>query len=110
MGLPFPSAPSFDTFMVPNMFLKVTVVNFVVPGVIFDFASFSFQVPICGSAAKHIAQPKKQSARVNPMVLVFIHAIESGFLLGVNAFSVNPPTRSLPDGPAMVVPDPRQDE
>jgi prefoldin subunit 5 len=87
MGLPFPSTPSFDTFMFPNMFLKVTVVNFVVPGVIFDFASFSFHVPICGSAAKHAAHPKKQNARINPIAFVFMTAIESGFLFLVNTFS-----------------------
>jgi hypothetical protein len=56
-------------FTFPNMLLKVTVVNFNVPGVIFDFASFSFQVPICGSSAKHIAASKKHNARVNPRFL-----------------------------------------
>jgi hypothetical protein len=86
MGLPFPSTPSFDTFTFPNVFLKVTVVNFVVPGVIFDFASFSFHVPICGSAAKHAAHPKKQNARINPIPFVFMTAIESGFSLLVNTF------------------------
>jgi hypothetical protein len=43
-----------------------------VPGVIFDFASFSFQVPIWGSAAKHTAPAKKQDASVNPIVFVFM--------------------------------------
>ena len=57
-----------------------------VPGVIFDFASFSFHVPICGSAAKHAAHPKKQNARVNPIVFVFMAAIESGFSFIVNLF------------------------
>src|ERR1043166_1985660 len=64
MGLPVPSMPSDVTLMFPNMFFMVTVLNFVVPGVIFDFVSFSFHVPICGSAAKHAATPKKQNARV----------------------------------------------
>ena len=57
-----------------------------VPGVIFDFASFSFHVPISGSAAKHDAHPKKQNARVSPIVLVFMHTIESGFSFRVNLF------------------------
>jgi len=52
----------------------------------FDFVSFSFQVPICGFAAKQVAHPKKQSARVNPMVFVFMRAIESTFLICVNTF------------------------
>jgi hypothetical protein len=54
-------------------------VFFNVPGVIFDFDSFSFQVPICGSAAKHAAAPKKQNARVNPIGLIFMCSIEAGF-------------------------------
>jgi hypothetical protein len=32
-----------------------TMLIFAVPGVIFDLDSFSFQVPICGSSAKHSA-------------------------------------------------------
>src|SRR6266511_1815607 len=86
MGLPLESAPSAVTLTFPNVLLKVTLLNFVVPGVIFDFASFSFQVPICGSAAKQSAHPKRQNARVNPMVFVFISAIESGFSFLVNLF------------------------
>jgi hypothetical protein len=62
-------------------------VNFVVPGVIFDFASFSFHVPMCGAAAKHIAAPKKQKARVSPRAFVFMCSIESGFLIFVKLFS-----------------------
>src|SRR5437764_12317145 len=50
-----------------------TVVFFPSPGVSFDFASFNFHVPICGSsAAKHAAPAKKQSARVNPIVFIFM--------------------------------------
>jgi hypothetical protein len=50
-----------------------TVVFFPSPGVSFDFASFNFHVPMFGSsAAKHAAPTKKQSARVNPIVLIFI--------------------------------------
>jgi len=45
---------------------------FAVPGVNFDLLSFSFQVPICGSAAKPAAAAKKQSAKVNPIVVVFM--------------------------------------
>jgi hypothetical protein len=61
-------------------------VNLAVPGVIFDLASFNFQVPIWGSAAKHAAPPKKQNARVNPIVFVFMCSIESGFSFSVNIF------------------------
>src|SRR5213078_3136807 len=50
-----------------------TVVFFPSPGVSFDFPSFNFHVPIFGSsAAKHAAPAKKQSARVNPIVFIFI--------------------------------------
>jgi hypothetical protein len=45
----------------------------------FDFASFSFQVPIWGLAAKHATVPKKQNARVDPMVPIFMGLIETGF-------------------------------
>jgi hypothetical protein len=68
MGLPFASIPSDFTFICPNMLEQTTCVFFRVSGVILDFRSFSFQVPICGSAAKHTALAKKQSARVNPIV------------------------------------------
>jgi hypothetical protein len=61
------------------MLSKVTVVNFSVQGVIFDLASFSFQVPICGSSAKHSAAPKKQRAKINPVVFVFMRLIELDF-------------------------------
>src|SRR5438552_17554533 len=86
MGLPLASVPSAVTFVFPNVLLKVTVLNFVVPGVIFDLASFSFQVPICGSAAKHAAPAKKPNTKVNPMVLIFMRAIETGFRRRVNIF------------------------
>jgi hypothetical protein len=56
-------------------------VFFKVPAVIFDFDSFSFQVPICGSAAKHAAVPKKQNARVNPIVLIFMGADRDRILI-----------------------------
>src|SRR5438034_9399721 len=43
------------------------------PGAVFDLVSFSFHVPIFGSsAARHAAPTKKQSARVNPTVLIFM--------------------------------------
>jgi hypothetical protein len=65
--------------MFPNVSLKVTVVNFAVPAVIFDLASLSFHVPICGSAAKHSAPAKKQNARVNPNVFIFMRQMKTGF-------------------------------
>jgi hypothetical protein len=40
-----------------------------------------------GSAAKHAAAPKKQNARVNPIVLIFMPSIETGFRERVNPFS-----------------------
>src|SRR5206468_7869906 len=86
MGLPAPSMPSDVSFMFPNVFLKVTVLNFAVPGVSFDFAWFSFHVPICGSAATHTAPPKKQNARVIPRAFVFMCSIETGVCFAVNVF------------------------
>src|SRR5438045_6500859 len=44
---------------------------FSVPAVTFDLDSFGFEVPICGSLAKHNAAPK-QSAKINPVVFVFM--------------------------------------
>jgi hypothetical protein len=54
-------------------------VFFKVPGVIFDFDSFSFQVPACGSAARHTAAPKKENTRVNPTALIFMDASRQDF-------------------------------
>jgi hypothetical protein len=48
------------------------------PGVSFDLDSFSFEAPICGSLAKHNTAPKKQSAKINPAIFIFMMAIESG--------------------------------
>jgi hypothetical protein len=61
-------------------------VFFKVPGVIFDFASFSFHVPMSGVAAKQAAPATKETARVNPRVFVFMRVIESGFSFRVNTF------------------------
>jgi hypothetical protein len=61
------------------MLEQTTRVFFKVPGIIFDLASLSFQVPIWGSAAKHVAAPKKQYSRANPSVLIFMPSIELGF-------------------------------
>ena len=46
----------------------MTVVFFGMPATSFDFASFSFQVPICG-LAKHTAAATKHNARLIPSVL-----------------------------------------
>ena len=56
------------------------------PGVAFDLASFSFHVPSCRSAAKDTAPAKEQIATVNPIVLIFMALIETGFRSVVNAF------------------------
>ena len=45
---------------------------FSVPEVTFDFDSLRFEVLACGSSAKQNAPPKKQSATINPVVLVFM--------------------------------------
>src|SRR5438270_6104583 len=55
---------------------------FSVPGVTFDLDSV--EVLICGSSAKHNAAPKKQSAKINPVVFIFVRPIESGSLFPVN--------------------------
>jgi hypothetical protein len=60
-------------------------VTFPIPGVAFDLASFSFHVPICRSAAKDTAPAKQQIATVNPIVLVFMAPIETGFRSSVNS-------------------------
>src|SRR4030095_9823084 len=57
---------------------------FSVPPVTFDLDSFGFEVLICGSSAKHHAFPKKQSAKINPDVFVFMRPIESGSTFSVN--------------------------
>src|SRR5882724_977099 len=58
--------------------------TFSVPGVTFDLDSFGFEVLIGGSSAKHNAAPKKQSAKINPVVFIFMRPIESGSLFPVN--------------------------
>src|SRR5262249_6846700 len=45
---------------------------FSVPDVSFDLDSFRFDVPACGSSAKLNSVPKKQSAKINPVVLIFM--------------------------------------
>ena len=40
-------------------------------GVSFDLDSFGFEAATCGSA-KHNASPKEQSARINPVVFIFM--------------------------------------
>ena len=45
---------------------------FSVPGVTFDLDSLTFEVLACGSSAKHSAVPKKESAKINPIVCVFM--------------------------------------
>jgi hypothetical protein len=48
-----------------------------VPAANCDFASFSFQVPIWGSAAKHTAAAKKQNISVNPNIFVFMRRVKT---------------------------------
>src|SRR5215475_6585118 len=52
--------------------LMYVSLTFSVPEVSFDLDSFRFEVPACGSSAKDQAAPKKQSAKINPIVFVFI--------------------------------------
>jgi hypothetical protein len=61
-------------------------VFFVTPGVNFDLASFSFQVPICGSAAKDSTPPQKQNANVNTKAFVLMAPIEAEVRFAVNLF------------------------
>ena len=58
---------------------------FGIPGASFDFASFSFQVPICG-LAKQTVPAAKHIARVSNDVLVFMWPIKTGFRPTVNVF------------------------
>src|SRR5215475_12094327 len=81
--------PSDFTLTCPSRLDQTTRMFFKVPGVIFDFASFSFQVPICGSAARHAPPTKKQNASANPIVLIFMRLIEAGFRCAVNIFPAN---------------------
>jgi len=46
--------------------------TFSIPEVGFDWDSFGFEVAICGSSAKHNAAPKKQRAKINPFVFIFM--------------------------------------
>src|SRR5881398_3571247 len=62
------------------------MVTLPIPGVAFDLASFSFHVPSCRSAAKDTAPTKEQIATINPIVLIFMALIETGFRTVVNAF------------------------
>jgi hypothetical protein len=68
------------------MLLQVTVLNFNVPGVIFDLGPFNFHVPICGSAATQTDPASTHHAKVNPIVRIFMRSIESGFSVFVNTF------------------------
>jgi hypothetical protein len=45
---------------------------FSVPGLTFDLDSLRFEGLACGSSGKHNAAPKKQSAKINPVVFVFM--------------------------------------
>src|ERR1700686_2102686 len=45
---------------------------FVAPGANFDFASFSFQLPVWTSAARHRARPAKKATKDARMVRVLI--------------------------------------
>jgi len=48
------------------------VVFLVVPAGIFDFYSFSFQVPICGPCAKEMPKPKMSVAKIESKDLFMI--------------------------------------
>ena len=47
-ALPSPLVPSVVTFTLSPSAVYVTVVFFIIPAGIFDLASLSFHVPICG--------------------------------------------------------------
>src|SRR5262249_1423110 len=58
------------------MYVGLTVDVLVVS---FDLVWFGFGVFICGSSANPSATPKKQSAKINPVVFVFMRLIELDF-------------------------------
>src|SRR5215469_16649545 len=64
--------PSAVTFTSSPMAWYTTSVFFWLPALIFDLASFSFQVPINASAAKHIVPPTMHVTSVSKMVLAFM--------------------------------------
>src|SRR4030095_8958323 len=45
---------------------------FSVPATTFDLDSSGFELASCGLSAKHSTVPKKQSAKINPVVFVFM--------------------------------------
>src|SRR5215813_12715894 len=64
--------PSDVIFTLSAAAWYTTVVFFGLPALIFDLASFSFQVPINASAAKHIVEPTMHVTSINTMVLAFM--------------------------------------
>src|SRR5882757_4521220 len=72
MGLPSLSVASWVTFILSPSAAMTVVAIFKPPGGICDLASLSFQVPLFGSWAKHMAAPTKQSASVSKRVLAFM--------------------------------------
>src|SRR5712692_9812619 len=70
--LPSPSVPSTVIFMLSPATSTITVSFFGVPGVNFDLAELSFQVPTFESAARATAAPTKHAASVSRVVLVLM--------------------------------------
>src|SRR5215471_19290517 len=60
-----PFSVNFTKLMYVGLIFSVAEVSF-------DLDSFSFEVSICGSSAKHNTAPKQQSAKINPVVFVLI--------------------------------------
>src|SRR5437667_12796127 len=64
--------PSTVIFTLSPAASYTTVLFFGAFGAIFDLASFSFQVPVNASSAKHTATATKHSAIVNTIVFAFM--------------------------------------
>jgi len=57
-----------------------------IPGIIFDFFSFNFHVPMCGLAANDAVPVARQTARVTNSVFDFMAQMKTGIGIYVNAF------------------------
>src|SRR5437667_5024807 len=70
--------PSTVIFTLSPAASYTTVLFFGAFGAIFDLASFSFQVPVNASSAKHTAAATKHSTRVNTIIFVFMSSPDTG--------------------------------
>jgi len=64
-------------------------------GGVFDLARLASTCPSADRLAMHTAAPKKENATVNPMVLIFMGRIETGFRWSVIPFPREQPPVAL---------------